>query len=145
MKKETVFTKIILVAFLASGILLFNSCKEGSKTVIDKSGNESIELKTNNEKMASFDKNLLVGSWEDTSESALHFSLFADGTARSDNMKTLLYQSWRLENNKLVLTAKSIGNDTSSIDDEVYSVEELTENKMILKRGESIFEYHKIN
>lgn len=145
MKKETVFTKIILVAFLASGILLFNSCKEGSKTVIDKSGNELIELKTNNEKMASFDKNLLVGSWEDTSESALHFSLFADGTARSDNMKTLLYQSWRLENNKLVLTAKSIGNDTSSIDDEVYSVEELTENKMILKRGESIFEYHKIN
>lgn len=145
MKKETVFPKIILVAFLASGILLFNSCKEGSKTVIDKSGNELIELKTNNEKRASFDKNLLVGSWEDTSESALHFSLFADGTARSDNMKTLLYQSWRLENNKLVLTAKSIGNDTSSIDDEVYSVEELTENKMILKRGESIFEYHKIN
>lgn len=145
MKKETVFTKIILVAFLAGGILLLNSCKEGSKKAIDKPGIEPSELKKNNEKMDSFDKNLLVGSWEDTSESALHFSLFANGTARSDNMKTLLYQSWRLENDKLVLTAKSIGNGTSSIDDEVYSVLELTENKMILKREESIFEYHKIN
>ncbi len=33
------------------------------------------------------DETLLIGSWLDSSESVLHFSIFQDGTAHSDNME----------------------------------------------------------
>jgi hypothetical protein len=46
----------------------------------------------------------LIGSWLDTSERKFHFTLFKDRTARSDNMKTMLYKKWRIEGNNLILT-----------------------------------------
>ncbi len=85
----------------------------------------------------------MIGSWLDSSKAALHFSMFEDGTARSDNMSTLLYEKWRLEGNKLILTAKSIGNKNSSVDDEVYEIKKLTDKKMILKNGDYSLEFIK--
>lgn len=75
----------------------------------------------------------------------MHFSLYADGTAESDNMATLLYQKWNVKDNQLYLEAKSIGNGSSSIDTVIYEIQKLNESQMILKQGEIIFEYKKIN
>jgi len=80
-------------------------------------------------------KEFLVGSWLDRSPAALHFTLLKDGTARSDNMRTLLYTHWTLEGNTLSLRAKSIGNGSESTSDEVYTIKELTAHKMILVHG----------
>ncbi|GGG43614.1 lipocalin family protein [Bizionia arctica] len=95
------------------------------------------------EQESTFNSDFLIGSWEDQSEAALDFSLFLDGTAKSDNMKSLLYQNWYVKNNQLYLTAKSMGNGSSSLDTEIYDVQELDENHMVLKGGEMIFEYKK--
>lgn len=59
-----------------------------------------------------------------------------DGKAVSVNMATLQYESWKLENNKLVLSGKSIGNGQTIEFSEAYKIEKLTEKELILRDGD---------
>ena len=77
-----------------------------------------------------------MGSWLDISESKLHFTLFEDGSARSDNMKTLLYKKWQVKGNNLILTQESIGNANSFIDDYEYEIVLLNDKELSLKKRE---------
>ncbi len=86
---------------------------------------------------------LLIGSWLDTSESKLHFTLFADSTARSDNMETLLYRKWRLQGKSLILTEESIGNGTTSVGDYEYEIVSLNDKTLSLKNGKFTKQYVK--
>lgn len=122
--------KNIFTIALISGTL-FTSCNNDPKKSKD-----NLE-----EQKSTIDTKLLVGSWEDQSESALNFSLLSDGTAQSDNMETLVYKQWNVKNNQLYLVAESIGNRTSSIDTMVYDIQQLDENQMVLKRDALIFTY----
>jgi len=131
--------KNIFTLVLVGGLFLI-SCKDKQKT-----SDESPTNQKTIEQKSTINTSFLIGSWKDQSQAALHFSLYADGTAQSDNMKTLLYQKWNVKGNQLYLEAKSIGNGSSSIDTEIYEIQQLDENQMILKRGEIIFEYKKIN
>lgn len=88
-------------------------------------------------------KLLLAGSWKDTSKSALHFTLFKDGTARSDNMKTLLYKNWEVNENEITFTTESIGNKISFTTNETYTIIKITETRLILKKDDTVFEYVK--
>lgn len=123
--------RVFLLTLLSS--LIFTSC--GSKQEEDKMANNGLEL----------DEGLIIGSWEDVSKSALHFTLFEDGTAQSDNMKTLLYKSWSFENGQLFLVEESIGNKISSIDTLAYEVIELNENKLHIQRDGVSYEYRRSN
>jgi len=133
------FNKLLTLS-LACGLIFFGSCKENEKIKDDKS---EIEIQVKTKSDTNIDKNLLIGSWLDASEAALHFSLFEDETSRSDNMKTLLYEKWRLEGNKLILTVKSIGNGNTSVGEEKYLIEELTDKKMVLKNGKRLLKFKK--
>ena len=133
-----IIVKKLPALLLVSGLIIFGSCKEAKKLKDDKS---NIEIQKKSD--TTINKDLLVGSWLDSSEAALHFTMFEDGTARSDNMETLLYEKWRLEGDKLIITAKSIGNGSSSVGDDVYEIQELTDKKMILKNGEYFLEFVK--
>ena len=133
--------KNIKLGFLIFCFILFNSCKNGQKDSIDKETENEIQVAEIND--FKFDKSLIIGSWVDTSEVALNFTLFANGTARSDNMKTLLYKNWRINGNKIILTIESIGNGTSSINDETFNIQKLNTNELILKAGNSSFKYIK--
>lgn len=119
--------KIFTIALISG--TLFTSCNNDPKKSKD-----NLE-----EQKSTIDIKLLVGSWEDQSESALNFSLLSDGTAQSDNMETLVYKQWNVKNNQLYLVAESIGNRTSSIDTMVYDIQQLDENQMVLKRDALIF------
>lgn len=133
-------TKKLPTLLIITGVLTIGSCRE------DKKGNPvqaNIEKDHLNQFSTDIKAELLLGSWLDTSESALHFSLFQDGTARSDNMATLLYKKWRLEGTNLILTVKSIGNGSSSTGEEVYEIQALTEKKMTLRFRESLLEFTK--
>lgn len=85
----------------------------------------------------------IIGSWLDQSEAQLHFTLLENGKARSDNMKTLIYQKWELRNDSLILTIKSEGNGNSSIDKMAYKIVMPASNKMILSNTYSSNEYLK--
>lgn len=86
----------------------------------------------------------LVGSWKDSSPAALDFTLFEDGTAKSDNMGTLLYKKWYLEGNTLYLIAKSVGNKNWSMDTTDYNIEHLDANQIKLKDKNRILKYNRI-
>ncbi|GAB7087494.1 lipocalin family protein [Marinifilum fragile] len=128
--------KRTILGLLLIGLISLGACKESKNT-----GEKNIKKEGVATSAAPINKQLLIGSWLDTSASQLHFSLLEDGTARSDNMATLLYQKWRLEGGKLVLTVKSIGNGSSSIDEESYEIKTLTEEKLVLQNGDYAMEY----
>ncbi|CAM2933926.1 lipocalin family protein [Flavobacterium frigoris] len=135
--------KNIKIGLLIFGLILLNSCKDAQKNNIDKETQSELEVSEKSNLQT--DKDLVIGSWKDTSESALHFTLFADGTAQSDNMATLLYKNWRLDGNTIIFTIESIGNKTSSTDEEVYEIQKLDENELILKKENRSYKYIKSN
>ena len=87
--------------------------------------------------LSTFDTKLLIGSWKDNSDAALDFTLFEDGSARSDNMKTLLYKNWQIKGDQITFTIESIGNATSSTDNLTYLIENLSDKELILNDGRS--------
>ncbi|WP_372645902.1 lipocalin family protein [Ancylomarina sp.] len=97
--------------------------------------------------ITSEDKALFIGSWVEPipgNESEVQgFRLYEDGSASSINMHTLLYQKWALKDGQLILTAKSIGNHTSSVDDETYTIELIGKNSLKLNNGFASFTYKK--
>ena len=97
-------------------------------------GNVKNQSTLKNEKLIETSE-LIIGSWKDTTSSQLHFTLFEDGSAQSDNMTTLLYRKWKLDGNKITFTIESIGNGNSFIDEETFTIDELTTKKMVLKKG----------
>ena len=123
---------------LGSGIFII-SCQNTNKDA-----NQDLTDHSKIEKPAVADTSSLIGSWEDQSEKALHFTLNADGTAQSDNMATLLYQQWSVKDNQLFLVAKSVGNKQTHIDTIVYSIQKLNDSELIIKRGDLILEYKKV-
>ncbi|GAA4441464.1 hypothetical protein GCM10023091_26770 [Ravibacter arvi] len=131
--------------FFIGALSLTLSCNPSTKTATTEPDAIQAPNDGQNEPAATgkTDQHLLIGSWLDLSQAALHFSMFEDGTARSDNMKTLLYKKWRVAGDTLILTAESIGNGTSSTGDEVFHIEELTPSKLVLKQGENLLEYKK--
>lgn len=94
------------------------------------------------------DRGLFVGSWVEPipgNESEVQgFSLNEDGTACSINMHTLLYQKWVMKQDKLIFTVKSIGNHSSSVDDEEYTIELIGKNSLRLNNGYASFTYKRI-
>jgi hypothetical protein len=131
--------KNIFTLVLVSGLFLI-SCKNS-----DNKSDESSTDQQQTEQKSTFDTSNLVGSWVEQSGKALHFTLYADGSAQSDNSATLLYQKWNVKDNQLSLVSKSIGNRISSLDTTIYEIQKLNESEMILKRGDLILEYKKAN
>lgn len=129
MKNLNIKSKLFKISFLTLAIFTLNSCKEDPKNI--EIEEETVEI----EKLVAAEQ-LLVGSWKDTSPSALHFTLFEDGTAKSDNMETLLYKSWSVKDNKITFIVESIGNKTTSIDTIVQTIEKLTDDELLLVDGD---------
>lgn len=66
------------------------------------------------------------------------FTLEANGSASSINMATLKYEKWKKEGNLLLLSGISIGNHQSISFTDTLTVEQLTQDSLILKKGELV-------
>ena len=71
------------------------------------------------------------------------FTLRANGNASSINMKSLLYEKWEHKNNLLILSGKSIGNHQTLSFTDTLTIEKLTQDSLILKKGKLILRYTK--
>lgn len=131
---KTIKTNTLQAILLMVGILLTASCNNDNKNSQNNKTTPAIEN-------TDIEKDLIVGSWEDTSPAALHFTLLKDGTAHSDNMKTLLYKKWSVKGNQITFTIESIGNQTSFIDEDTYTIEKITKDELILKKGDYLSKY----
>lgn len=77
----------------------------------------------------------IVGSWVEPipgMEGVQGFKLTSDGVATSINMATLLYNSWTLDNGTLYLSGQSIGNGQTIDVNDVWTVETLSADSLIL-------------
>ena len=74
------------------------------------------------------------------------FVLYDDGIAESINSHTLLYKNWEMDGDKLILTAESIGNRTSSMYQEIYTIQRLDSSTLVLRNEFGYdFTYHRIS
>lgn len=69
------------------------------------------------------------------------FVLNTDGTALSVNMATLAYDTWRRDGDNLIMTGRSIGNGQIIEFTDVYEIEQLTSNTLVLRDGDITFTY----
>ncbi len=141
MRIPAIKQRFFQILLFSLGILFFVSCNNERKSTESNKINPEVQREIESDSI--INKQLLIGSWKDTSESALHFTLFEDGTARSDNMRTLLYKNWKVSGNQITFTIESVGNGVSSIDDVTYTIEKLSKDKMVLRKGEYLSEYTK--
>lgn len=89
----------------------------------------------------------LTGTWLEPvpgmEEMQQGITLEKDGKASSVNMATLQYQSWKQEGKKLLLQGTSIGNGISFEFTDTMNIEKVTEDSLILKRGNFTLKYKK--
>ncbi len=69
------------------------------------------------------------------------FELKEDGSASSINMATLVYETWNVSGDRLILSGESIGNGVSGRFTDTMNVQRITEDTLILVRGEATFVY----
>ena len=69
------------------------------------------------------------------------FTLAADGRASSVGMATLQYETWRQEDDRLILTGKSIGNGQTIAFTDTFRIERLTADSLVLTKGTQPFAY----
>ncbi len=83
---------------------------------------------------------LLIGEWVQVlpahSKIVQGFQLMKNGKAVSINMATLQYETWKLQDNKLVLQGKSIGNHQVIDFTDAWKIVELSSSSLILERAD---------
>ncbi len=131
--------RLFFVIVFTTIVLFFNACGEKQadktnaqqKSAITKKTEDSKRKKVVKEKKT-INKKLLIGSWLDVSDAALHFTIKYKGIARSDNMTALLYKKWQLKGDTITFTIESLGNKTSSITNKKYYIELLNRDTLKL-------------
>lgn len=69
------------------------------------------------------------------------FCLESGGKATSVNMATLRYEHWEQKGRNLILSGKSIGNHQTLPFADTLTVEKLTADSLVLKKGKLTFKY----
>lgn len=63
-------------------------------------------------------------------------ALEENGKARSINMATLVYDGWKCSGNRLILSGESIGNGTRGRFSDTLTIEKVSADSLILRRGD---------
>ena len=94
---------------------------------------------------ACHDKTTLTGDWIEpvpgNTNTTQGFSLKENGEATSINMATLQYKSWAQEDNRLILSGESIGNQQTISFSDTLKIFKLSEDSLILKKGDLVKTY----
>jgi len=132
MKKQISIYKYIIIT-LSAITLVFSSCKNKeliNNDVVSNSTNDHIAIQKE-------DINSIIGAWEEhipgQEDEYQGFILNENGSAKSINMASLKYMSWKVDSNKIRFIVESIGNHTSFIDTVFYTIESIDNNTMVLK------------
>jgi len=91
----------------------------------------------------------LMGSWvektPDDERQYQGFTLHSDGSASSINTDALLYKKWKVRGDTITLLVESRGLGIESQDIETYAFEQVSENRLLLKIGKSVFTYNRVS
>ena len=73
------------------------------------------------------------------------FILKEDGKASSVNMATLSYERWEKQNDRLILSGKSIGNHQTVAFSDTFIIEKFTQDSLVLSKGKLRLGYSREN
>lgn len=73
------------------------------------------------------------------------FVLKNDGVASSINMATIQYEQWKQEGDLLLLSGKSIGNHQTIAFTDTLSINKITKDSLMLKKGSNTYTYSRAN
>lgn len=71
------------------------------------------------------------------------FLLKENGEAESIGMATLHYKKWERSNDKLILSGISLGNHQNIDFSNIYQIDELTDNRLVLKKDGNIYTFNR--
>ena len=117
------------IFILGASLFLLQAC--GKKETQESKTTDSTAVKTEapattTESAPAITNEPIIGKWihpvPGSEKEKEGFELKADGKATSINMATLIYESWKLEGNKLTLQALSKGNGSESKFEDRYTV-----------------------
>jgi len=81
----------------------------------------------------------MVGFWTEPVPGQINMvqgiKLEAEGKASSINMRTLLYEGWEQQGDKIILTGKSVGNGQTIPFSDTLLIEKLYLDTLVLKKG----------
>ena len=81
----------------------------------------------------------LAGKWvqpvPDMPQMKQGFVLEEGGKASSVHMATLSYENWEKQNDRLILSGKSIGNRQTIAFSDTFAIEKLTQDSLVLRKG----------
>ena len=125
------------------GTLLWNTPTKTGKIEAQAQAQERITIElTHKEKK-------LMGSWvektPDDERQYQGFTLHSDGSASSINTDALLYKKWKVRGDTITLLEESRGLGIESQDIETYAFEQVSENRLLLKIGKSVFTYNRVS
>lgn len=87
----------------------------------------------------SIDTKSLIGNWIEVMPVNQQYiqgvTLNADGTAQSIGMATLLYEKWKVENNKMIFWGKSVGNGQTIDFSDTLNIVKMTPDSLTLGNG----------
>lgn len=84
------------------------------------------------------DRQSLTGRWVQPipgQQGVQGMLLEKDGKASSVNMSTLVFRSWKQEDNALILGGESVGNGQTLVFSDTLRVERLTADSLVLSKG----------
>lgn len=92
-------------------------------------------------------ESLLQGCWTQPvpgiSEMEQGICFYEGGKAGLVNMHTLRYETWSIEDSCLILTGHSLGNGQTIAFSDTFSITVLTEDSLVLQKGDFLSSYHK--
>lgn len=93
------------------------------------------------------DDTQIEGSWVESvpgmPKMVQGFTLKNEGEANSINMATLQYERWEKKGDQLILSGKSIGNRQTISFSDTLVIEELSPEKLILRKENKVINYQK--
>jgi len=142
MIKKAINTSLVIIVLLSMvlGGLLFYRWEISKETITTTVEKFPLVLSPK-------EKNLM-GSWVEVvsgNKRDYHgFTLFPDGTAKSINTGELHYKAWQIRGNELSLIVENIGEGLNSQDMESYMFKQISENRLLLIIGKSVFPYKRL-
>lgn len=150
MIETAIKTSLVIIGFLSMilGGLLFYKWEKRSETKSTQEEKVTTTIETLPLVLTKKEKKLM-GSWvepvPENEKEYQGFTLLSDGTANSINTGELLYKTWQIRGDELSLIVESIGEGFHSQDMETYIFEQISENTLLLKIGQSVFPYKRLN
>lgn len=133
---------------LGAMVFVFASCQNKAQNGNNGEANDSTVVTVEETPVPAIANELFYGAWVSTSENNQEvqgFSLKADGVAESINNTTVSTKAWWADDSNLYLVQENVNNGSAVVDTLAFEVATVNADSLVLRDGETVFNYTKQN